>query len=127
MPRQVIYRTEFAKAVSDIVDKLTLEQVGIRTNLAGETIRKMKAGKVPEEATIRAFAEGMDVELDNLLVAAGYKEDPRVAPVILKLRSAKHLRQSSIEEIERIVNGYIEQDKKELEEINARKQQNHGE
>jgi hypothetical protein len=60
---------------------LSLEQAGIRSKLSGETIRKMKGGKVPEPQTLRAFAEGFKdrgADLHELMVICGYEvpDDP---------------------------------------------------
>lgn len=77
MPKQTIYKPEFAQMIIELVGDLTLEQAGIRCNIAGETVRKLKKGKVPELDTIRKIADGFadrGADYDKLLIAAGYKQ-----------------------------------------------------
>lgn len=77
MPRISLYEKGLAEYVQNIMQGLSLEQAGIRTQLASETIRKMKLGKVPEPQTLRAFAEGFNdcgADYHRLMIICGYEE-----------------------------------------------------
>ncbi len=92
MPRQALYSKAFGAMVSELVGDLSLEQAGIRAGLAGETIRKMKGGKIPEPATLEAFAAGFadrGADLQTLRIAAGYETDAKEAFVVKAFRTAQ--------------------------------------
>lgn len=90
MPRTALYKPELAEYAGKIVGELSLEQAGIRTGLSGETVRRLKSGKVPEPQTLRAFAEGFadrGADLTELMVICGYEQPADVLErVCLALR-----------------------------------------
>lgn len=85
MPRQALYSVEFGAKIGELIGDLSLEQAGIRTGLAGETIRRMRAGKIPEPDTLRMFAEGFadrGADLQVLRIAAGYESPSGVVAAV---------------------------------------------
>lgn len=63
---------EFAALVRAIVDERSTRRVQIRTGVSHTTIGDMMKGIRPKQGTIRLFAEGMGVDPNPLLEAAGY-------------------------------------------------------
>lgn len=63
---------EFGALVRDIVDGRSTRRVQIRTGVSHTTIGDMMKGIRPKQGTIRLFAEGMGVDPNPLLEAAGY-------------------------------------------------------
>ena len=74
MPRVTEFRDELAKYINSLLSDCKNEAIGKLCKLSPETIRRLRLGKVPEEGTLIKFARGMNCDLDELLIAAGYKE-----------------------------------------------------
>lgn len=79
---------EFGALVRDIVDGRSTRRVQIRTGVSHTTIGDMIKGIRPKQGTIRLFAEGMGVDPNPLLKAAGYPELPTRPMPTPKLDSA---------------------------------------
>jgi hypothetical protein len=75
---------EFALMVRAIVGERSLRAVNVRTGVGHTTILNMTNGLRPKATTIRLFAEGMGVDPNPLLEAAGYPPLPtrQVSPSI---------------------------------------------
>lgn len=67
---------EFAQMVRAIVGERSLRAVQVRTGVGHTTILNMTKGLRPKATTIRLFAEGMGVDVNPLLEAAGYPPLP---------------------------------------------------
>jgi len=88
MPNITIIRKEFADAVKAALGGLSANQASYKTGISDEYIRKMATGKVPSEAILERFAKGMNADLKQLRIAAGYEQpsDP-VQAVDIALRT----------------------------------------
>ena len=89
MPIHTIIRPEFGEAVRAALRGLSPNQAAYKTSISDEYIRNMAGGKVPSEAIIARFAEGLGADLQTLRIAAGYAQEPADAllqDVILELR-----------------------------------------
>ncbi len=89
MPQQVVVRPEFARAVLEELGGLTPNQASYKTQVSDEWIRKMTNGRVPSEAILQRFADGLGADLTKLRIAAGYQQDPDVEVALEALRGAK--------------------------------------
>jgi len=74
MPSQTIVRSQFAEAVREAMGGLTPNVASYKTGVSDEWIRKMSHGRVPSEAILKRFADGLGADLRKLMVAADYTE-----------------------------------------------------
>lgn len=82
MPVHTLYREEFRILIKKITGNLSAQQVSIRTGISDEYLRKIMAGKVPSESILERFAQGMNADLRELRIAAGYEESDRVVEAV---------------------------------------------
>ena len=76
MPIEARVRREFAEAVMAALGGISPNQASYKTGVSDEYIRKMSNGRVPSVDVIRRFAQGMGVDVQSMLVAAGYEQPP---------------------------------------------------
>ena len=74
MPVETRISLEFGKIITDALKDNTYGQASIKTGISQAYILAMARGKVPSEPIIEKFAKGMNCDLDELMIAAGYKE-----------------------------------------------------
>ena len=86
MPHTTTIKPEFGRLVKSLMGDFSYMQVSYKTGISAEYIRMMVNGRVPSEATIYKLARGLDADIRELLVAAGYEE----APIKERLREIVH-------------------------------------
>ena len=92
MPHTTIIKEEFARVVKDFMRGLSAGQVSLKTGISYEYIRRMAYGHVPSEDVLKRFANGMNVDLQTLRIAAGYEQPTdAVEAVALGLRGATNI------------------------------------
>jgi len=88
MPHETRVRSEFAQAVLEALGGRSANQASYKTEVSNEWIRKMTHGRVPSEAILARFARGLDADLENLRIAAGYLPDDPVKIVEIAAKNA---------------------------------------
>ena len=89
MPHTTTIKPEFGKLVKSLMGDFSYMQVSYKTGISAEYIRMMVNGRVPSEATIYKLARGLDADIRELLVTAGYEEAPvkqRLREIVYELR-----------------------------------------
>jgi transcriptional regulator with XRE-family HTH domain len=112
VPVETRIREAFAAAVKAVLGEVTYNQAAYKTGLSDEYIRKMARGRVPSEAVLQRFAEGLGADLQALRVAAGYERptDP-VERVEFALSGVDHLEDYQAEHLVRMIKQLAEKKK----------------
>lgn len=108
------YRTELAELAQKIVGDLAISQVAYKTGISYETCRQLiKFGHVPSEEKLEEFAKGLNADLRELRIAAGYAEEPLNADekfIIHAYRGGDPKARKQLEEIARKIVAEEEQE-----------------
>lgn len=93
MPHTTIVRPAFGDHMKKIMGDLSYMQASYKTGVSAEYLRMMVNGRVPSEGALVKVANGLNADLYDLRVAAGYEQesDPVKAAGQVLFRDMPHL------------------------------------